>query len=69
MVKIEDAFTNEEAENTELQNKRAGKSGSNLSISGATTLSRTGELLLSESLNESQYTLLTAVSLSSEFYS
>lgn len=43
MVKIEDAFTNEEAENTELQNKRAGKSGSNLSISGATTLSRTGE--------------------------
>lgn len=69
MVKIEDTFTNEDAETTVFQNKRAGNSGSNLSMSGATTLSRTGELLLSESLNESQYTLLITVSLLWEFYS
>lgn len=58
MVKIEDGFTNEEAETTELKNKRAGNSGSDLSISGATGLSNTAEHLLSESLHENQYTLL-----------
>lgn len=69
MVKIEDAFTNEDDETTVFQNKWAGNSGSNLSMSGATALSRAGELLLSERLTESQYTLLTAAGLSWEFYS